>query len=49
MSAMLTLALTAIVTRAAAGLPGGGDTIAVAAPAQALGPSPKAVLDPDAV
>ena len=38
----LTSALAAVLTRAAAGLPGGGDTVAVAAPAQALGVTPVA-------
>lgn len=39
---MLTSALAAVVARAAAGLPGGGDTVAVAAPAQASGLAPVA-------
>ena len=44
----LTSALAAVVTRAAAGLPGGGDAAAVAAPAQALGVSPGAGPGPHA-
>lgn len=44
----LTSALTAIVTRAAAGLPGSGDTVAVTAPAQALGLAPEAGPGPNA-
>lgn len=44
----LTSALAAIVARAAAGLPGGGDAVAVAASAQALGLTPEARPGPNA-